>query len=154
LLDGIPGLGASQKQVERRCFAHEGITPGIRRAFVVYLACRNRPVHEVLFPSLRDVSQDYERNFKGMPTEPEELGHCWPRGNACCASCSKAWMPTSADSCFRSSPISRNGRCWGWRIWNISPSIRWKLLHNLERLQKTNARKFAEQAEALARLLT
>jgi hypothetical protein len=30
-------------------FAHEGITPGIRRAFVVYLACHNRPVHEVLF---------------------------------------------------------------------------------------------------------
>jgi predicted nucleotidyltransferase component of viral defense system len=31
-------------------FAHEGITPGIRRAFVVYLASHNRPVHEVLFP--------------------------------------------------------------------------------------------------------
>lgn len=36
-------------------FAHEGITPGIRRAFVVYLACSNRPVHEVLFPLLRNV---------------------------------------------------------------------------------------------------
>jgi predicted nucleotidyltransferase component of viral defense system len=34
-------------------FAHEGITPAIRRAFVVYLACHNRPVHEVLFPSPR-----------------------------------------------------------------------------------------------------
>ena len=33
------------------------------------------------------------------------------------------------------------------------PGIRWKL-HNLERLQKTNARKFAEQAEALEGLLT
>jgi predicted nucleotidyltransferase component of viral defense system len=36
-------------------FAHEGITPGIRRAFVVYLASSNRPVHEVLFPPLRNV---------------------------------------------------------------------------------------------------
>src|ERR1700677_4178492 len=50
-------------------FAHEGITPGIRRAFVVYLASHNRPVHEVLFPALRDISQDYERTFKGMTTE-------------------------------------------------------------------------------------
>jgi hypothetical protein len=33
------------------------------------------------------------------------------------------------------------------------PGIRWKL-HNLERLQKTNARKFLEQSETLGRLLT
>ena len=46
-------------------FAHEGITPAIRRAFVVYLASHNRPVHEVLFPSVRDISQEYERTFKG-----------------------------------------------------------------------------------------
>ena len=39
-------------------FAHEGITPGIRQAFVVYLASHNRPVHEVLFPSQRDITQD------------------------------------------------------------------------------------------------
>src|SRR5438874_7020731 len=37
----------------RSLFAHEGITAAIRRAFVVYLASHNRPVHEVLFPKLR-----------------------------------------------------------------------------------------------------
>lgn len=26
-------------------YEHEGITPGIRRAFVVYLACGKRPIH-------------------------------------------------------------------------------------------------------------
>jgi hypothetical protein len=54
-------------------FAHEGITPGIRRAFVVYLASSNRPVHEVLFPPLRNVQHDYEHNFQGMTTEPVPL---------------------------------------------------------------------------------
>jgi len=44
-------------------FTHEGITPAIRCAFVAYLACRNRPVHEVLFPAVRDISQEYERTF-------------------------------------------------------------------------------------------
>jgi hypothetical protein len=33
------------------------------------------------------------------------------------------------------------------------PGPRWKL-QNLEKLRKTNSRKFAEQSEALARLLT
>jgi hypothetical protein len=50
-------------------FTHEGITPRIRRAFVVYLASHNRPVHEVLFPTQRDITQDYERTFKGVTTE-------------------------------------------------------------------------------------
>jgi hypothetical protein len=40
-------------------FAHEGITAGGRRAFVIYLASHNRPVHEVLFPSLRDIRNEY-----------------------------------------------------------------------------------------------
>jgi predicted nucleotidyltransferase component of viral defense system len=44
-------------------FTHEGITPRICRAFVVYLASHNRPVHEVLFPTPRDITQDYERTF-------------------------------------------------------------------------------------------
>ena len=54
-------------------FAHEGITPSIRRAFVVYLASHNRPVHEVLFPAKRDTMQEYERTFRGMTTKPVAL---------------------------------------------------------------------------------
>ena len=37
-------------------FLHEGITPAIRRSFVVYLASHNRPIHEVLFPRARSAS--------------------------------------------------------------------------------------------------
>ncbi len=54
-------------------FAHEGITAGIRRAFVIYLASHNRPVHEVLFPSLRDIRKEYENDFEGMTEEPASL---------------------------------------------------------------------------------
>ncbi len=50
-------------------FANEGVTPEIRRAFVVYLACHNRPVHEVLFPVPKDIRNDYDRNFDGMTQE-------------------------------------------------------------------------------------
>ena len=54
-------------------FLHEGITPGIRRSFVAYLACHNRPIHEVLFPSLREISGEYDNTFRGMTAEPVEL---------------------------------------------------------------------------------
>ncbi len=42
-------------------FVHEGITAGIRRDFIVYLASHNRPVHEVLFPTLREIRQSRDR---------------------------------------------------------------------------------------------
>ena len=46
-----------------------GITPGIRRAFVVYLASHNRPMNELLRPNLLDISETFETQFVGMTEE-------------------------------------------------------------------------------------
>ena len=54
-------------------FAHGGLTPGIRRCFVVYLASHNRTFHEVLFPTPKDIRLAYEGSFAGMTTEPVTL---------------------------------------------------------------------------------
>ena len=54
-------------------FAHGGITPEIRRAFVVYLASHNRTLHEVLFPTPKDIRLSYEGSFDGVTTEPVAL---------------------------------------------------------------------------------
>ena len=43
-----------------------GITPEIRRAFVVYLAGHNRPMNELLAPKLQDIKKLYEDQFVGM----------------------------------------------------------------------------------------
>ena len=43
-----------------------GITPEIRRAFVVYLAGHSRPMHELLVPGLHDIGDQYEKRFRGM----------------------------------------------------------------------------------------
>ncbi len=47
-----------------------GITPEIRRAFVVYLASHNRPMNELLLPNPLDIRPLYEEQFRGM-TEKE-----------------------------------------------------------------------------------
>jgi len=48
---------------------NEGITDKIRKAFVVYLASHNRPIHELLNPTRKDVQRIYENEFAGMATE-------------------------------------------------------------------------------------
>jgi predicted nucleotidyltransferase component of viral defense system len=45
---------------------HEGITDEIRKAFVVYLASHDRPMHELLDPTRKDVRRIYENEFAGM----------------------------------------------------------------------------------------
>ena len=133
-------------------FAHEGITPGIRRAFVVYLASHNRPVHEVLFPAMRDIGQEYERNFKGMTTEPVEL-------DALLAARTRMVqeLQTNLDADERRFLLSLVNGQPEWPSLGMAhaehlPGIRWKL-QNLAQLQRKSPAKFAEQADLLAQRL-
>jgi predicted nucleotidyltransferase component of viral defense system len=133
-------------------FANEGITPAIRRAFVVYLACHNRPVHEVLFPAVRDISQEYERTFKGMTAEPVELSELLTARERLLRELQQGLGKDERKfliSFVRNQP--------DWALLGIPhlaelPGIRWKS-HNLGQLAKLSPKKFNGQAEALERLL-
>ncbi|MBI3296737.1 MAG: nucleotidyl transferase AbiEii/AbiGii toxin family protein [Elusimicrobia bacterium] len=52
---------------------NEGITPEIRKAFVVYLASHPRPMHEVIAPAAQDISVLFEGGFRGMTDEAVTL---------------------------------------------------------------------------------
>jgi predicted nucleotidyltransferase component of viral defense system len=45
---------------------NEGLTEGIRKAFVIYLASHPRPMNELLNPNWKDIHETYERDFVGM----------------------------------------------------------------------------------------
>ncbi len=130
-------------------FAHEGITTGIRRAFVVYLAGHDRPVHEVLFPRLRDIRHDYEHSFTGMTAEPVPLEALLAARERMVRE-----LQQGLDENERRFLLSMVTNAPEWPLLGIAhlehlPAVRWKL-RNLSQLQKANAKKFAEQADALA----
>jgi hypothetical protein len=132
--------------------AHEGITPNIRKAFVVYLACHNRPVHEVLFPTLRDITLDYERTFNGMTTEPVPLAALLAAREDLVRQLHQGLDDTERHFLVS---IVRNRPEWdlmGFPHLRQLPGIRWKL-HNLSQLEKSNPKKFAEQAGILLQRL-
>jgi predicted nucleotidyltransferase component of viral defense system len=134
-------------------FAHEGITPGIRRAFVVYLASHDRPVHEVLFPRLRDIRHDYAHSFTGMTAEPVPLEALLAARERMVRELQQG---LDENECRFLLSLVRNAPEWpllGIAHLEQLPAIRWKL-QNLAQLQKANAKKFAEQAEALAARLS
>ena len=133
-------------------FAHGGITVGIRRAFVVYLASHNRPVHEVLFPPMRDIDQEFERSFVGMTAEPVELEALLGARDRMVRELQHGL--TADERRFLLSLVAAKPE---WPLLGAPhlehlPGLQWKL-QNLERLRNSNAKKFVEQSEALARRL-
>jgi predicted nucleotidyltransferase component of viral defense system len=118
-------------------FVNEGITPEIRRAFVVYLACHHRPVHEVLFPAQRDLAQAYEGTFRGMTMDPVAL-------DSLLATRDRMTHELQSGLCAneRRFLLGLVGNQPDWSLLAIPhahqlPGIRWKL-HNLGQLQKVN----------------
>ena len=133
-------------------FDHEGITPGIRRAFVVYLASNNRPLHEVLFPLFRDIQHDHTHNFDGMTAEPVPLDDLLATRERLVRE-----LQQGLDDNERQFLLSLVSAEPEWSLLGIDhleqlPAIRWKL-QNLAKLKKNNPKKFTEQADALAQRL-
>lgn len=134
-------------------FENEGITPGIRRAFVVYLASSNRPIHEVLFPALRDIQHDYTNNFQGMIAVPVPLETLFATRARLMRE-----LQQGLDGNERRFLLSLVRCAPEWELLGIThlehlPGIRWKL-HNLTQLKKSNIKKFDEQAKALEMALS
>jgi len=130
-------------------FEYEGITPGIRRAFVVYLACHNRPVHEVLFSQLKDIEHDYQHNFVGMTADPVPLDLLLATRDRMIRE-----LQAGLDDSERQFLLSLVAGKPNWSLLGIAhlehlPAIRWKL-SNLAQLKKSNAKKFVEQVDELA----
>jgi predicted nucleotidyltransferase component of viral defense system len=57
----------------RELLANEGIDEALRRAFLVYLVCHSRPMHEVLAARRKDMTVEFNRGFDGMTDEPVTL---------------------------------------------------------------------------------
>ncbi len=54
----------------RELFANEGISAEIRKAFLVYLVSHDRTMAEVLAPTRRDITAEFQRGFAGMTDIP------------------------------------------------------------------------------------
>lgn len=57
----------------RDLLANEGISDDLRRAFIVYILSHNRPMAEVLAPTLKDIQQEFETGFAGMTQDEVTL---------------------------------------------------------------------------------
>lgn len=57
----------------RDLLANEGVTDDLRQAFIVYLLSHDRPMSEVLAPTLIDIESAFAHGFSGMTRDPVAL---------------------------------------------------------------------------------
>jgi predicted nucleotidyltransferase component of viral defense system len=129
-------------------FAHGGITPTIRRAFVVYLASHNRTIHEVLFASPKDIRLSFEGSFVGMTAQPVSL-------DALTTTRQRLFqeLPAALDAAEREFLRTLVRARPDWTLLDIPhvhelPAIRWRL-HNLEQLERSSPDRFRALADRL-----
>ena len=136
-----------------KLYEQSDLTPDILDAVVIYLAGHNRPTHEVLFGTDKDIRTSYTNSFVGMTFEQSPSLEMLVDVRA----------RLRADVTQR---ITENHRDFliglaeanpDWSLLDCEhaerlPGLRWKLI-NLKKFQKNRPSDFAKQAEELRALL-
>ena len=128
---------------------NEGITEGIRRAFVVYLASHDRPMHELLDPTPKNIRRIYENEFAGMTVDPVAYEDLTAARDTLVEILGK--QLTNDERQFLVSLKAGQPKWNLMEIENIEklPAIQWKLTN----IRKISAKKQKELLEKLRRVL-
>lgn len=129
----------------RLLLAAEGITDAIRKAFVVYLASTERPMHELITPNRLDIKPAFEKEFLGMTAEPVTLDELLAARdqmiqqlNAALTADERAFLITVKEGAPRWELMKLPG------IENL-PGVQWKVAN----IKKMDKKKHAEQLRLL-----
>ncbi|MBW1897570.1 MAG: nucleotidyl transferase AbiEii/AbiGii toxin family protein [Deltaproteobacteria bacterium] len=114
---------------------NEKIGEKMRRAFIIYLICHPRPMVELLYPNLKDISENYEKEFKGMTIDEILLEDLLEARDSLISTIKNTLTRSEKD--FLLSVKKGNP---DWSIMEMEgieslPAVKWKLL-NIGRMDK------------------
>jgi predicted nucleotidyltransferase component of viral defense system len=126
----------------------EGLTERTVECFVTYLAGHNRPMHEVLFATPKDIAQEYQSTFVGMTREPVTLQTLLQARARLFGE-----LPTRISDKHKTFLVGLARAAPDWSLLECKhaknlPAIRWRI-ENLEKFRTANAAEFERQAKAL-----
>ncbi len=134
-------------------YENEGPTDDLYRTFLIYIACSARPPHELLSPNPIDLNQPFAREFEGMTKTFVGLDELLATREKLVADIQSRFDKNTGrfllslrDGTPDFDAIERP------RAADL-PAVRWKLI-NLERLNRENPKKHAEQRVELRDLLS
>lgn len=128
---------------------NEGITDEIRKAFVVYLASHDRPIHELLDPKRKDVRRIYDNEFAGMALEEIAYKDLIAARDTLIETLKKELTDDEKEFLVSIKSGEPNWGVMGIKGIEKLPAIQWKLAN----VRKIGAKKRAELLDKLKRSL-
>lgn len=130
-------------------YQNGGLSDQIRQAFVVYVACSPRPIHELLSPNKLNVRDLYENEFAGMTRAPVSLNTLLETRERMISD-----LQTNLTQQERDFLLSIKSEHVAWEslpFENLQdfPALKWKLIN----VQRMNKKKRVEQQAALEKVL-
>lgn len=128
---------------------HEGLSSDYVKGVLFGLLSSNRPIHELLAPTLQDQAHVLNNQFAGMTVLPFSYAQY---------EMTRQRLVQEVKSCFSKSEkaflisFATGEPDWNEYDFSAFPSVRWKWQH-LQRLKDTQPEKMEQQVEALQRLL-
>ncbi len=129
-------------------YESDGLSEAAIECMVTYLAGHNRPIHEVLFASPKDITKEYDSTFVGMTADPVSL-------DTLLATRERLFKDVRSRLTDRQKRfligLSRAAPDWSLLACQHArdlPALRWKL-ENLERFRKRRREEFERQAAVL-----
>lgn len=128
--------------------AHEGISPEMRKAFIIYLVSGTRPFSEILAPPRQPLKEEFERGFVGMTDTPVTIEDLERAREELIADITGKMPPEHREfllSLKRGEPK--------WPLLDIPhaqdlPAVRWRL-QNLEKLDADKRKDLLRRLEAV-----
>jgi hypothetical protein len=129
-----------------------GLTDAMVQCFMLYLAGHNRPMHEVLCPSRKDMGHEFTASFVGMSREPVELVHLEAARERLMAELPRRLSRAQRDFLVSLARAAPDWSLAGWPHARQLPAIQWRL-KNLESFRRRRPLEWARQIEALESVL-
>ena len=133
-------------------YENEGMDDQLLRAFLVYLACSNRPPHELIDPGLPDLDRAYLQEFAGMTRIAVSADGLQATRSRLITDIQSRLDENAADFLLSLHDGQPNFEAIGLPQALDLPAVQWKL-KNIQRLVRENPEKHSEQREALEALV-
>lgn len=130
----------------RDLLAHEGVSDELRRAFIVYILSHDRPIAELLAPTLKPLANEFQRGFEGMTEDAVTLAELEAARDALIAT-----MVRDMPGQHRRFLLSFKRGAPGWTLLDIPaaqdlPAVKWKQ-QNLDKLPADSRAALADRLE-------
>jgi predicted nucleotidyltransferase component of viral defense system len=167
-LDKVPLLASSEIYAGKLCAAlsrqhprdlfdvklllkNGGITDEIRQAFVVYLACDTRPIHELLSPNLLDIHAVYQREFVQMTDSKITIDDLFTARNELIKHLHQSLTQEERQFLISIKQGVPNFELMPFKNLNQLPSLKWKLM-NIQKMQKAKHQQMLDKLKTTLQL--